>query len=140
MHALARAGSTLYQLTVQDCNDKDSSYLGTWYCGTMEVCESFINSNRVCIVTKGCATESECTSTSSTIYDSSAIQTTSGIAPAGMTITASCCEAEYYENDDTVAVDYSKICNAGTGSPLTGALGLALMLVASTMYMLTIAA
>lgn len=34
-------GSNLYQLLTQDCNDKDSSYTGEWFCAKMEVSEIF---------------------------------------------------------------------------------------------------
>ena len=33
--------------------------------------------------------------------------------PAGMTITISCCLANNFANDDTVAIDYTQICNSG---------------------------
>ncbi len=62
-------GSSLYQLVTQDCNVKDPSYNGTWYCAKMEVCESYMNKGRQCVVSRGCATSEECAySGSSTGY------------------------------------------------------------------------
>ena len=37
--AICYSGSNLYQRLIQDCNDEDSSYVGSWYCSTMEVSE-----------------------------------------------------------------------------------------------------
>ncbi len=37
-----------------------------------------------------------------------------GEAPAGMKITATCCEAAHFDNDDNVAIDYNLICNSGS--------------------------
>lgn len=35
--AICYSGSSLYQLTTQNCNEQDSSYIGVWYCAKMEV-------------------------------------------------------------------------------------------------------
>lgn len=104
----------MYQLVTQDCERKDSSYNGTWYCAKMEVCESFMNKNRECIVTRGCATSEECTDTSSSTgyYNGNKIQTTSGVNPGGMTVTATCCKAYEFSDDDTIAINYDDICNS----------------------------
>lgn len=87
------SGSNLYQLLTQDCTSKDSSYTGEWYCAKMEVrsieqvrsdvtlCdslflqvyESFQPNAREPIITRGCATESECTSSSNAIYSNTEI-------------------------------------------------------------------
>ena len=116
----------MYQEVTQNCNDKDKSYTGTWYCATIEVgcctsnnvfllillrschlafvspllanrasikfkqsqmisftviplllqiCESFINKERECVKTRGCATEEECVSSTSTgYYDGNTVQ------------------------------------------------------------------
>ena len=34
---LSSSGSTLYQKITQNCNEKDPSYTGNWYCATIEV-------------------------------------------------------------------------------------------------------
>lgn len=34
--------------------------------------------------------------------------------PGGMKILATCCKANTFPDDDTVAIDYSKICNSGS--------------------------
>mmetsp|Transcript_31805 Transcript_31805/g.53662 ORF Transcript_31805/g.53662 Transcript_31805/m.53662 type:complete len:175 (-) Transcript_31805:272-796(-) len=106
-------GSSLYETVVQNCNDKDPSYTDEWYCATMEICESFIDKARVCAVTKGCATKEECSTSSTTsgVYDSTTVDV-GGTNPAGMTITTTCCEAKYFDDDDEVAIDYSAICNS----------------------------
>ena len=58
---------------------------------------------RVC---SGCATESQC--------DYNVDPTTGALVgtPAGMTIYPSCCAAGSFPNDDTIAIDYSKVCNS----------------------------
>jgi len=73
------------------------------------------------MVTKGCATETECLNNSTnTIYDETTIQV-GGNKIGGMSVTASCCTAEYFDNDDEVAVNYAQICNsASTGSGSAG--------------------
>mmetsp|Transcript_19543 Transcript_19543/g.39460 ORF Transcript_19543/g.39460 Transcript_19543/m.39460 type:complete len:163 (-) Transcript_19543:32-520(-) len=107
------SGSALYQKIAQNCNDKDPAYSGEWYCATVEICESFISKERQCVETRGCATKEECSSSSSTsgYYNGNKVQVTSGINPAGMTITATCCQANNFPDDDSVAVDYTDICN-----------------------------
>lgn len=59
------------------------------------------------------------------------MQVTSGILPAGMTITASCCKAYIPDyDDDAVAVDYASICNTASNSS-NGFAGLALTVTAA---------
>lgn len=110
--ALCFAGSSLYQLIVDNCNDKDPSYTGEWYCAKMTVCESFKSSARKCIETRGCATAEEC-SPPSGMYDDTLIQP-NGFNPAGMETRATCCSAYDFPDDDTVAINYEEICNSGS--------------------------
>lgn len=132
--ALCYSGSNLYQQITQNCNDQDSSYEGSWYCSTIEICEPFMDSSRHCITTRGCATEQECQVSSSTstssVYSNTQLQTTPGINPAGMDITISCCLAHNFENDDAVTFDYNDICNSAPVSRryhlLSAILGVAL--------------
>eukprot|EP01038_Epipyxis_sp_PR26KG_P009634 gene9634-12972_t len=110
---LCFSGSTLYQSITMDCSTEDPSYHGDWYCSVIEVCESFISKYRTCIITKGCAKAEQCVdnSTSSGIYDGGVVQV-NGNNAAGMTIKVSCCQAQSFPNDDTAAIDYSKVCNS----------------------------
>ncbi len=63
-------GSSLYQLTAMDCTEQDPTVSeDDWYCAKAEMCEQFISDNRVCAVTRGCATASQCTDTSNKIYN-----------------------------------------------------------------------
>mmetsp|Transcript_16632 Transcript_16632/g.17997 ORF Transcript_16632/g.17997 Transcript_16632/m.17997 type:complete len:161 (+) Transcript_16632:186-668(+) len=112
--AICYSGSNLYQLLTQDCNDKDSSYTGEWFCAKMEVCENFISSERTCIVTRGCATAQECSSGSG-FYSNQNIQV-NGQNPGGMTVTVTCCSAYNFPSDDTIALDYSNICNSASSN------------------------
>eukprot|EP00981_Chlorochromonas_danica_P008073 scaffold1962_cov180-Ochromonas_danica.AAC.8 len=75
-----------------------------------QICESFISERRQCVTTRGCATESECTS-NGVVYDGQHIQV-GGQYPAGMQITATCCDAHDFPDDDAVAIDYNDICNS----------------------------
>jgi hypothetical protein len=34
------------------------------------------------------------------------------VNPAGMTVTATCCKAFEFNDDDTIAIDYNDICNS----------------------------
>ena len=157
-------GSSLYQQVTQDCATKDPSYNGDWYCATMEVshsvnscicwllstllnccplrplqiCESFKNKHRECIQTRGCATFEECQSTTSTsgIYNGNTVQVTSGVNPAGMTITATCCKAHDFPTDDAIAIDYSEICNSAPGSAIALSYTTLAALLATALYLL----
>jgi hypothetical protein len=130
--ALCYAGSSLYQLVTQDCNAKDSSYTGQWYCAKLEVYEAFQSSSREPIVTRGCATESECFSSTNQMYTGTEILN-NGMMPGGMQIVATCCKANSFPDDDTVAIDYSQICNGGSQLQI----GLsALFMVVATVFML----
>ena len=111
---LCYSGSNLYQLNTVNCRNKDPSYTGSWYCAHVEVCEQYISASRICSILKGCATAEQCTSTSSTIMDATAIQSTSGINPAGLSITATCCAPLEQNNDDGVYTNYYAICNSGS--------------------------
>lgn len=134
--AVCYSGSTLYQRITQDCNEKDPSYTGVWYCAKIEVCESFISSYRSCMITRGCATEQECrySSSSTGYYDGQEIQVTAGVNPAGMTMTATCCEAHNFPDDDTVALDFSDICNSGRKTASVGLVGLFSSIMALFVY------
>lgn len=90
---------------------------------------------RECVETRGCATEEECVSSTSTsgYYNGNAIQVTSGINPAGMTITARCCNAYDFPNDDAIPIDYSNICNSSSGAPYTQ-LSIVITLLALSVY------
>lgn len=112
--------------------------------------------------TRGCATQEECVSatSSSGYYNGNAVQVhlhfsrckllgatvnsqvasfclfvqvTSGIAPAGMTITATCCNAYDFPSDDAIAIDYKNICNSASGAPYTQ-LSIVVTLVALSVY------
>ena len=49
-------------------------------------------------------------------YDGDAIYTANSTKPAGMDIRAYCCSADDFPDDDSVAIDLGKICNAAPGS------------------------
>eukprot|EP01036_Dinobryon_divergens_P026401 gene26401-35044_t len=108
--ALCYSGSNLYQQFTQNCNSQ-SSYNGQWYCATIEVCEQYISSARQCMVTRGCATAQQCSNPASGVYSNTNLLV-GNQNPAGMTITISCCLANNFASDDTVAIDYTKICNS----------------------------
>jgi len=42
------------------------------------------------------------------------------ICQAGITVKAYCCQAQESNNDDTVAIDYSTICNSASRISITG--------------------
>lgn len=162
-------GSSMYQLVTQDCATKDKSYNGTWYCAKMEICESFMNKNRECITTRGCATSEECVDSSSatgyyngnkvqvslflfqlccqysngfgsffsSLSSLSLLQVSSGVNPAGMTVTATCCKAYEFSDDDTIAINYDDICNSASSIKMssTFVVGIA-TIVALAQYML----
>lgn len=66
---------------------------------------------------RGCAKEEECVDpTTNEPYDGDAIYTANSTKPAGMDIRAYCCSADDFPDDDSVAIDMSKICNAAPGS------------------------
>ena len=46
------SGSSLYELEVQNCKSENTTYTGTWYCGSMKICESFMDSGRECVTTR----------------------------------------------------------------------------------------
>jgi hypothetical protein len=130
--ALCYTGSSLYQLVTQDCNAKDSSYTGQWYCAKLEVYEAFQSSSREPIITRGCATESECFSSTNQMYSGTEILS-NGLMPGGMQIVATCCKANSFPDDDTIAIDYSQICNSGSQVQI----GLSvLFMVVTTIFML----
>lgn len=56
------------------------------------------------------------TLTNYTLLSSLCAQVTSGVNPAGMTITATCCAAYDAPTDDAIAMDYSSICNSAVGN------------------------
>lgn len=108
-------GSNLYQEGTQNCNQKDPSYTGVWQCAKISICEQFMNQNRECIVTRGCATQEQCVNGSS--YSNTGgwkgqELTIDGYAPAGMTITISCCKAYHEEDDDAAVIQYADVCNS----------------------------
>jgi len=129
--ALCYSGSNLYQQLTQNCNSQNPSYTGEWYCAKIELCEAFISESRQCVVTRGCATQSQCrySPSSSGIYDSTGLQV------AGMSITVTCCLANNFANDDTIAIDYTQICNSAPTGFTYPSLG---MLVGATLILLTI--
>ena len=136
---LCYSGSNLYQMTTVNCRNKDTSYTGSWYCVHVEICEQYISASRTCSIVKGCATAEQCTSSSSSIMDKTAIQSTSGIYPAGLTITATCCAPLEENNDDGVSIDYYSICNSGSrggSSKVSIFVTAAIALVLSIMYTL----
>jgi len=110
----------LYQQTVMDCTAQDKSYWpskGQWFCARVAVCEQYMSPDRVCVVTKTCAKQSQCYDNgdpyTGKLYDGT-IQITSptGIFPAGTTVTPQCCmNPTMFASDDAV-VDFDNICNA----------------------------
>lgn len=46
------SGSSIYELQVQNCKNENTSYTGTWYCGSMKICESYMDSGRECVTTR----------------------------------------------------------------------------------------
>eukprot|EP01031_Cornospumella_fuschlensis_P034915 gene34915-42281_t len=82
----------------------------------MEICESFISSARECIETRGCATQEECTTSSGTIYNGETVESVPSTLPAGMTMKATCCMANNFPDDDTIALDYKDVCNSASKS------------------------
>jgi hypothetical protein len=115
-------GSSEYQLQVVDCADRNSTYTGDWYCATMEVCEQFQDTNRHCISTRGCATDSQCTDSSDQTLMTSPtnIYLTGATKISGMTVKTSCCAANKFEDDDLIAADLSDICNSAPSSSGVG--------------------
>lgn len=53
--------------------------------------------------------------------------------PGGMKIVATCCQAHSFPDDDTVAIDYSEICNSA--SRLQMGLGLLSLIVVSAVML-----
>jgi hypothetical protein len=51
-----------------------------------------------------------------------------------MTMTASCCLANNFAEDDTVAIDYSQICNSATASRAQTVGALAIVLAVSAYF------
>lgn len=120
--------------------------------------EAFQSSSREPIITRGCATESECFSSTNQMYSgteilvcpclycaftnvflvmvilfSFSISQSNGLMPGGMQIVATCCKANSFPDDDTIAIDYSQICNSGSQVQL----GLSvLFMVVTTIFML----
>ena len=67
-------GSSLYQLNAMDCTAQDSTVSeDDWYCVKAEMCEQYISGNRVCAVTRGCATATQCTDSSGSIYNNDVV-------------------------------------------------------------------
>ena len=98
------SGSDLYQHTIQNCIEQDTSYNGTWYCAKMKVCETYMAKGRECIQTKGCAKATDCEN----------IVSGEPTVSAGMTYTQYCCKNKNsFPDDDTLAVEVSEICNNG---------------------------
>jgi len=94
----------------------DSSYTGNWYCAKTEVCEQFIgNTQRECIISKGCATEEQCKCNTCTesVYDSKfdGPLKVNSVNPAGFEINLYCCEAAIFPDDDLISINYDDICN-----------------------------
>lgn len=109
------SGSDLYQLESFDCTAKDSSYTGDWYCSTMTICESYIDSDRDCVTTRGCAQESQCVDPStSEVYSDHKISTSSNQTYGGIEVTVSCCKAGDFPSDDALAIDMGDICNSAS--------------------------
>jgi hypothetical protein len=107
---LCYSGSSLYQLKALDCGAQNTSYTGSWYCAKSEICEAFMDSNRECVTTRGCATEDQCRPTGSTL---DGLVQLNGQNPGGMSITTSCCVAGRFDDDDIIPPDYDDICNSG---------------------------
>jgi hypothetical protein len=103
----------LYQESTMNCNDNYKNYSGTWYCSKITVCEPHINKNRICIETRGCATEAQCTMTNGEIWNGEQIYSGTEM-PAGMTMTLSCCQTKATANDDAAVIDYAEICNSSS--------------------------
>jgi len=120
------SGTSEYQAEVVECSEKNPSYNGNWYCATMEICEQFKNSDRNCIISRGCATEEQCTDGSGNIYHQTK-NTESGERIGGMTVTTSCClnDNDAFYDDDLIAVDLSGVCNAAGRTATAISLGTA---------------
>ena len=57
-----------------DCADQDPTVdQDDWYCAKAEMCEQFISDNRVCAVTRGCATANQCLDSSGKMYNNDII-------------------------------------------------------------------
>lgn len=66
---------------------------------------------------RGCAKAEECyvSGSSPPVYSGNAL-TANGQNPGGITILPTCCLANSFPDDDTLAIDYKMICNAAGAS------------------------
>lgn len=110
--SLCVSGSNSFQTKIVDCETLDEDYAGDWYCSTVDVCEAQINSERVCMTTRGCATVDQCQMNSNTL-DGDTFKL-NGQMPGGMTISPFCCRAYDASDDDGTAIKLENICNSGS--------------------------
>ncbi len=110
--SLCVSGSNNFQTKVVDCESLDEDYAGVWYCSTVDVCEAQINSERVCMTTRGCATVDQCQMNAKTL-DGDTFKL-NGQKPGGMTISPYCCKAFDASDDDGTVIKMENICNSGS--------------------------